>query len=86
MKLFDNINNTNLSNEVKTLAELKIGDYISAPRFGYLKHDFAGTVDKIYENSVMVLINEHHKDDDVVINEYNQRAIVSKKKAKIAKK
>ncbi|UQS85246.1 DUF2187 domain-containing protein [Apilactobacillus apisilvae] len=68
------------------MAELKIGDYIAAPRFGYLKHDFSGTIDKIYENSVMVLINEHHQDDDIVVNEYNQRAIVSKKQAKLIKK
>ncbi len=26
--------------------ELKIGDYVSAPKFGYLKHDFYGKIEK----------------------------------------
>lgn len=66
--------------------ELQIGDHVSAPRFGYLKHDFAGTIEKIYENSVMVFIDEHHEEDGIVVNEYNKRAVVSKKVAKPSKK
>ncbi|MCK8624251.1 DUF2187 domain-containing protein [Apilactobacillus xinyiensis] len=66
--------------------ELKIGDYVSAPKFGYLKHDFFGTIEKIYENSVMVFITDNDKEDSIVVNEYNKRAIVSKKNAKITKK
>jgi hypothetical protein len=61
--------------------EFQIGDHILAPKFGYLKHDFAGTIEKIYENSVMVFIDNHHEEDGIVVNEYNKRAIVSKKKA-----
>ncbi|ALJ31982.1 hypothetical protein AKUA1202_06970 [Apilactobacillus kunkeei] len=66
--------------------ELQIGDHVSAPRFGYLKHDFAGTIEKVYENSVMVFIDEHHEEDGIVVNEYNKRAVVSKKVAKPSKK
>ncbi|AYF92710.1 DUF2187 domain-containing protein [Apilactobacillus bombintestini] len=66
--------------------ELKVGDYVSAPRFGYLKHDFAGTIEKIYENSVMVFIDDHHEEDSIVVNEYNKRAVVSKKYAKPARR
>ncbi len=41
---------------------------------------------KIYENSVMVFITDSNKEDSIVVNEYNKRAIVSKKNAKITKK
>lgn len=66
--------------------EFQVGDYISAPKFGYLKHNFAGTIEKVYENSVMVFIDDHHEEDGIVVNEYNKRAIVSKKKAVLATK
>jgi hypothetical protein len=41
--------------------ELKIGDYVAGKKFASLEHDFKGEIEKVYENSVLILIKEFQK-------------------------
>ncbi|CAJ1227258.1 hypothetical protein [Lactiplantibacillus xiangfangensis] len=65
--------------------ELKIGDYVQGKKFASLEHDFKGEIEKVYENSVLILIKEFTKSDEPVVNEYNHRAVVRKGDAKLIK-
>ncbi|HIZ96284.1 MAG TPA: DUF2187 domain-containing protein [Candidatus Ligilactobacillus excrementavium] len=55
---------------------LKIGDQVNCKRFGSLKHDFVGTIEKIYDNSAMVSIDKFDKSDNVTVTDFHNRAIV----------
>ncbi|WP_338209195.1 DUF2187 domain-containing protein [Lactiplantibacillus paraxiangfangensis] len=65
--------------------ELKNGDYVQGKKFASLEHDFKGEIEKVYENSVLILIKEFDKADEPVVNEYNHRAVVRKGDAKLIK-
>jgi len=65
--------------------ELKIGDYVAGKKFASLEHDFKGEIEKVYENSVLVLIQEFDKEDEPIVNEYNHRAVVRKDETKLLK-
>lgn len=65
--------------------ELKIGDYVAGKKFASLEHDFKGEIEKVYENSVLILIKEFEKADEPIVNEYNHRAVVRKEDAKLIK-
>lgn len=65
--------------------ELKIGDYVQGKKFASLEHDFKGEIEKVYENSVLVLIKEFTKSDEPIVNEYNHRAVIRKSEAKLIK-
>ncbi|MFC6201515.1 DUF2187 domain-containing protein [Lactiplantibacillus nangangensis] len=65
--------------------ELKIGDYVQGKKFASLEHDFKGEIEKVYENSVLILIKEFTKSDEPIVNEYNHRAVVRKADAKMIK-
>ncbi|WP_048000610.1 hypothetical protein [Lactiplantibacillus herbarum] len=65
--------------------ELKIGDYVAGKKFASLEHDFEGEIEKVYENSVLVLIQKFDKEDEPIVNEYNHRAVVRKDEAKLLK-
>ncbi|KRM61123.1 hypothetical protein FC26_GL002341 [Paucilactobacillus vaccinostercus DSM 20634] len=64
------------------MTEFEIGDKVKCKKFGSLEHDFAGEVEKVYENSVLVAIKEFDKQDSLTVTELNQRAIVRKSEAK----
>lgn len=55
---------------------LKIGDQVSCKKFGSMKHDFLGTVEKIYDNSAMVSIDKNDAEDDITVTDFHKRAIV----------
>ena len=61
----------------------KIGDVVKAEKFGQLEHDFTGTVEKVYDNSIMMSIDEFDPADKTSVNELNKRAVVRKSAAKI---
>ncbi|VDG18406.1 hypothetical protein MUDAN_BIHEEGNE_03286 [Lactiplantibacillus mudanjiangensis] len=65
--------------------ELKIGDYVQGKKFASLEHDFKGEIEKVYENSVLILIKEFAQPDKPVVDEYNHRAVVRKGDAKLIK-
>jgi uncharacterized protein YkvS len=74
-----------LISEVEGMTYYKIGDKVAAKKFGPLEHDFAGEVEKVYDNSVMIAITEFDPADQSGINELNGRAVVRKGEAKILK-
>lgn len=63
----------------------KIGDVVEAEKFGQLEHNFSGVVEKVYDNSIMVSIDDYDPSDKSSVNELNKRAVVRKTKAKILK-
>ncbi|AUJ32443.1 MAG: DUF2187 domain-containing protein [Liquorilactobacillus nagelii] len=56
--------------------EFKIGEKVKCKKFGALNHDFTGNIEKIYENSALVSIQEHEKEDEVAVNDFHKRVIV----------
>ena len=50
---------------------------MTCDKFASLTHDFVGAIEKIYENSAVVEILEHHKDDTVVVSDFHNRAVVA---------
>ncbi|KRM10580.1 hypothetical protein FD16_GL001182 [Paucilactobacillus suebicus DSM 5007 = KCTC 3549] len=64
------------------MTEFEIGDKVTCKKFGSLEHDFSGEVEKVYENSILVAIKDFDKQDQLTVNELNQRAIVRKSEAK----
>ncbi|MCF7523835.1 DUF2187 domain-containing protein [Levilactobacillus brevis] len=60
------------------MAEIKIGDYVAAEKFGPLEHDFTGEVTKVYDNSVLVEIREYDPADKTAVGDMNNRAVVRK--------
>ena len=63
----------------------KIGDVVKAKKFGQLEHDITGTVEKVYDNSIMMSIDDFDPADKTSVNELNKRAVVRKSSAKILK-
>lgn len=57
------------------MAEIKIGDYVAAEKFGPLEHDFTGEVTKVYDNSVLVEIREYDPADKTAVGDMNNRAV-----------
>lgn len=62
--------------------DFEIGDKVNCQKFGALTHDFVGQIEKIYENSAMVSIVEHHDDDAVAVSDFHNRAVVRLKNMK----
>lgn len=63
----------------------KIGDEVEGKKFGQLEHNFSGTVEKVYDNSIMISIEDFDPADKTSINELNKRAVVRKSEAKMIK-
>lgn len=62
--------------------EFQIGDKVKCKKFGALKHDFVGAIEKIYENSAMVAILENDTEDAIAVSDFHEKAIVSLKHMK----
>ena len=56
----------------------KIGDVVKGKKFGPMDHDFSGEVEKVYENSIMIAIQDYDPSDQSGVNELNGRAIIRK--------
>lgn len=63
----------------------KIGDVVKGKKFGPMDHDFSGEVEKVYENSIMIAIQDYDPYDQSGVNELNGRAIIRKDEAKMLK-
>ena len=63
----------------------KIGDIVKGKKFGPMDHDFSGEVEKVYENSIMIAIQDYDPSDQSGVNELNGRAIIRKDEAKMLK-
>lgn len=67
------------------MADFEIGDVVGCKKFGPMDHDFQGVVEKVYNNSVMVSINDFDPADKSGVNELNGRAVVRQSEAKMIK-
>lgn len=60
--------------------KLEIGNAVKCEKFASLKHDFTGVIEKIYENSAMVMITDFDPEDATTVNDFHEHVIVSLKK------
>ena len=67
------------------MADFEIGDVVGCKKFGPMDHDFQGVVEKVYNNSIMVSINDFDTADKSGVNELNGRAVIRQDEAKMIK-
>ena len=67
------------------MADFEIGDVVGCKKFGPMDHDFQGVVEKVYNNSIMVSINDFDPADKSGVNELNGRAVIRQSEAKMIK-
>lgn len=67
------------------MADFEIGDVVKGKKFGPMDHDFTGVVEKVYNNSIMVSIQDFDPADKSGVNELNGRAVIRQKEAKMIK-
>lgn len=67
------------------MADFEIGDIVKGKKFGPMDHDFSGVVEKVYNNSIMVSIQDFDPADKSGVNELNGRAVLRQKEAKMIK-
>ncbi|MBU7455760.1 hypothetical protein [Leuconostoc fallax] len=75
-----------MSEEVENNSGFNIGDILLAPAYGNLEKPFTGEVEKIYENSLLVVITENDPEDQPTVNEMNHRAVVKMSDVEVIKK
>lgn len=67
------------------MADFEIGDVVKGKKFGPMDHDFTGVVEKVYNNSIMVSIQDFDPANKSGVNELNGRAVIRQKEAKMIK-
>lgn len=67
------------------MADFEIGDVVKGKKFGPMEHDFSGVVEKVYNNSIMISIQDYDPSDKSGVNELNGRAVLRQKDAKMIK-
>lgn len=67
------------------MADFEIGDLVKAKKFGPMDHDFTGIVEKVYNNSIMISIQDFDPSDKNGVNELNNRAVIRQSEAKMIK-
>lgn len=67
------------------MADFEIGDLVQGKKFGPMDHDFTGIVEKVYNNSIMVSIQDFDPADKSGVNELNNRAVIRQSEAKMLK-
>ncbi|KRL57451.1 hypothetical protein FD35_GL000472 [Furfurilactobacillus rossiae DSM 15814] len=70
---------------MKLMAELHVGDVVTAKKFGPFEHNFGGELEKVYENSALVLIDDYNDADSMTVSEMNRRAVVKNGDIKVIK-
>ena len=55
--------------------KIEVGDKVKCKKFGSLKHDFIGSVEKKYENSAVVAILEHDNEDSVAVTDFHNEQL-----------
>ncbi|MGX4645442.1 MULTISPECIES: DUF2187 domain-containing protein [Holzapfeliella] len=63
--------------------KLAVGQNVKAKVEEDMKKPFSGTIEKIYENSVMLTITDNDKEDDNNVMELNKKIIVNLKNIKL---
>ncbi|KRN04595.1 DUF2187 family protein [Holzapfeliella floricola] len=63
--------------------KLAVGQKVKAKVEEDLKQPFSGTIEKIYENSVLLTITDNEKEDDNNVIELNKKIIVNLKNIKL---
>ncbi|MEJ6347725.1 DUF2187 family protein [Holzapfeliella sp. He02] len=63
--------------------KLAVGQTVKAKVEEDMKKPFSGTIEKIYENSVMLTITDNDKEDDNNVMELNKKIIVNLKNIKL---
>ena len=58
------------------MADFEIGDVVKGKKFGPMEHDFSGVVEKVYNNSIMISIQDFDPSDKSGVNELNGRAVI----------
>ena len=48
-------------------AKLAVGDKVACKKMGSLKHDFEGTLEKLYDNSGLVSITKYNDEDRIAV-------------------
>ncbi|WP_225365942.1 hypothetical protein [Levilactobacillus bambusae] len=69
----------------KVEINVNVGDYVTAKKFGSFAHNFKGVVEKVYENSVLIVIDSFDPEDAVVVDDLNHRAVSRKTEIKVTK-
>ena len=59
--------------------KLKVGDTVFCEKFGPMKHQFKGTISKIYENSALVQFTDFDSKDKIAAGDLHNQAIISLK-------
>ena len=67
------------------MPDFEIGDLVQGKKFGPMDHDFTGIVEKVYNNSIMVSIQDFDPSDKSGVNELNNRAVIRQSEAKMIK-
>lgn len=63
--------------EKETENQFKIGDTVYCEKFGPMKHQFKGTIGKIYENSALIRFTDFDKKDKIAASDLHNQAIIS---------
>ena len=66
--------------------KLKVGDTVFCEKFGPMKHQFKGTISKIYENSALVQFTDLHNQAIISLKDLFDEDGFKKKQEKDAKK
>lgn len=59
--------------------KLKVDDTVFCEKFGPMKHQFKGTIGKIYENSALVQFTDFDSKDKIAAGDLHNQAIISLK-------
>ena len=62
--------------------KFKVGDSVLCKAFGPLKHNFTGKVEKIYENSALIRLDQYDPEDKIAVGDLHNQAIVRLKEMK----
>ena len=63
--------------EKESEKKLKIGDTVYCEKFGPMKHQFKGTIGKIYENSALIHFTDFNAKDKIAASDLHNQAIIS---------
>ena len=63
-------------------AKLAVGDKVACKKMGSLKHDFEGTLEKLYDNSGLVSITKYDDEDRIAVSDYHERVVIAQKNMK----
>lgn len=60
----------------ETGQKFQIGDTVYCEKFGPMKHQFKGTIGKIYENSALIHFTDFNEKDKIAAGDLHNQAII----------